>query len=199
MSAPLSMTEDLITVLDALYRVERQKLQRSEFNAWTTPHEVAAALPPQHPYRGNGAWTRERLEELWTARKVQQLPAEVAKIAEMRDVRLRGLDVHGDEDGRLRNEQNDARGPDSNGSEFAQVAIYSGETPVKYRSRVAELGRLLNNNYQRFHMAPAPAYCGMSGESSYGRFANSRSRRFRQNGARRSSVASCVYPRKRAR
>lgn len=155
MSSSLTMTDDLITVLDALYRVEQQKLQRSEFDAWTTPEEVAAALPHGDPNHGNATWARERLEELWTARKVQQLPVEIAEAAEMRDVRLRGLDVHGDEDGRLRNEQNDARGPDPNGSDFAQVAIYSTETPVKFRSRVAELGRLLSNNYQRFQMAPA--------------------------------------------
>lgn len=147
------MNEDLIDVLNALYRVEQENLLRSDFEAWCIPDEVAAALPDQHARRGDVAWVRVQLETLWLARKVMQLPEGEPEPSELRDVVMLGLDRHGNEDGRLRLEQNDVRGADN--SAFAQAAVFPKETPVKFRSRVAELARLLSKNYQRFQMAPS--------------------------------------------
>ncbi|MBN8460102.1 MAG: DEAD/DEAH box helicase [Verrucomicrobia bacterium] len=147
------MNDDLIKVLDALYSVEHENLLRSDYQQWTTPGEVAAALPTEHPRKGDELWAREQLERLWIARKVMQLPEEAPGPAELRDVELLGLDRHGDENGKLRLENNDVRGKDN--SDFAQVALYDAKTQVKYRSRVAEVAWLLSRNYQRFRMAPA--------------------------------------------
>ena len=150
----LPFTAELSAVLNALYSVEQPSLLRGDFAPWSTPEDVAAALPAGFPHHGDAAWTRAQLEDLWAARKVLQIPGEEAvEPSAMRAVRLRGLDAHGDEDGRLRNETNDVREPAD--SEFAGVAIYDASTRVKYRSRVAEVGRLLQQNFQRFHMAPA--------------------------------------------
>ena len=153
MSAP-QFNADLSAVLNALYLVEQPSLLRGDFAPWSTPEDVAAALPADSPHHGDATWTRTQLEKLWIARKVLQIPGEGAgEPAERREVRLHGLDAHGNEDGRLRNEQNDVRLPAD--SEFAEVAIYDVGNSVKYRSRVAEVGRLLQQNFQRFRMAPA--------------------------------------------
>jgi hypothetical protein len=147
------MTQDLLEVLNALYRVEEGNLHRNEYNRWTTPDTVAAELPQKHPHRGDVAWVRLRLETLWAGRRVMQLPPTDAGESELRDVELLGLDRFEGENGRLRLESNDVRGTDS--APHAQVAFFSPNAQVAYRSRVAELGRLLALNYQRFHMVPS--------------------------------------------
>src|SRR5271157_3311503 len=107
------MNDDLIDVLNALYRVEQDNLLRSNFDAWSTPDEVAAALPEGHARRGDFGWVRGQLETLWLARKVMQLPEGEPEPSEVRDVAMLGLDRHGSENGRLRLEQNDVRGAES--------------------------------------------------------------------------------------
>jgi hypothetical protein len=147
------MNDDLIDVLNVLYRIEQENLLRSDFDSWSTPEEVAAALPEGHAHRGDFEWVREQLETLWLARKIMQLPQGEPEPSTLRDVVLLGLDRHGNENGRLRLEQNDVRGTDS--SPVAQVAIFPKQVAVRFRSRVAELARLLSRNYQRFQMAPS--------------------------------------------
>ena len=121
----MKMNEDLVEVLNALYRVEQENLLQSDFDAWCSPDQVAAALPEENARRGDVAWVRAQLQTLWLARKVMQLPEGEPQPVELRDVMLLDLDRHGNEDGRLRLEENDVRGADS--SPFAQAAIFPAD------------------------------------------------------------------------
>ena len=147
------MNEELIAVLDALYAVESERLSRSDFNGWVTPAEIAARLAEVGVPNTAPGWVRARLDELWIARKIMLIPVGEAEPVHLAEVVLAGLDRHEDADGRLRLEANDVRGADS--SAYQQVAIYDAKAPVQVRSRVAEIGRLLSQNYLRFGMAPA--------------------------------------------
>jgi ATP-dependent helicase YprA (DUF1998 family) len=68
-------------------------------------------------------------------------------------VELIDRDPHGPGEQRLAPDPNDCRGP--GGSEWEEVAVFNPAVPVRYRSRVAEIARLLGQNYQRFNMTPA--------------------------------------------
>ncbi|HWD90806.1 MAG TPA: DEAD/DEAH box helicase, partial [Verrucomicrobiae bacterium] len=147
------MNQELLDTLDALYRLEEERLHQSDYDFWITPNEIAMALPVEHKHHGDVIWARQHLERLWVARKVLQMPGSDATEHHLVDVELLGLDRHGVESGKLRVERNDCRGAVN--SEFEQVALYPERSEVRYRSRVAEVGRLLSHNYQRFKMARA--------------------------------------------
>ena len=53
------MDQDNVEIIDALYKIEGQRLQRNDFDVWTTPAEVAAALPHSHPHYQWGCDTWE--------------------------------------------------------------------------------------------------------------------------------------------
>src|SRR5438128_7600815 len=107
------MTDDQYRVLQVLYQLEEDRLQAAQYNIWTTPSEVAAALPPDDPNYGNAAWVRERLEELLISRKVLQVTDEVEMPTQMVSVTLSDRDVHGFDESRLAVEATDCRRPAS--------------------------------------------------------------------------------------
>jgi hypothetical protein len=147
------MNEELLAVLEALYAIEGESLVRGDFDGWVTPNEIAARLADTGSPTSGLNWVRARLDQLWIARKILLIPKEEAEPAHFVDVELIGLDRHEEVDGRLRLEADDVRGKDS--SNYQQVAVHDVKTPIKVRSRVAEIGRLLSQNYLRFGMAPA--------------------------------------------
>jgi|GEM_PF-4756488 len=150
MNLPVEQAE----VLNALYQIEEQQFAASNFDSWATPVQIAARLPAGHAQRKNATWVRTILDQLWSARRLLQLPADGAENPIFAEVRLSGLDRHGAEDGRLALEQNDVRGLDpDNVTGHAIVALYEPRMEMRYRSRTAELARLLNFNHQRFQMA----------------------------------------------
>lgn len=146
------MTPDQKAVLDALYLIEGAAMQAHNFDGRVTPNEVASALPNEHPLHGDAAGVRRVLEELWSARRVLQIPAQAAA-GELVDVIVPGLDAIGETPSRLPVEQNDVRGFD--GHPWTRVAIFGSDVPVSYRSRVTEIARLLSRNQQRFRMLPS--------------------------------------------
>src|SRR5436309_1865500 len=141
------MTTDQQLVLNALYEVEAARFNQSQFDGWATPAEIAEQLPTSVPHYGDPVWARHILEELWIARKVLQTPADEAP-CDLEEVWLRDIDAFGGTDCRIPVENNDCRGPDAHGWE--RVARYAETVPVRYRSRVAEIARLLSFNLQRF-------------------------------------------------
>lgn len=147
------MTPDQNIVLDALYNLEEAALQRHEFDFSFSPNDVAGAVAKDHPHHADVAWTRQILEELWVRRKVMQFAPEGAE-AQLDDVRLEGHDALGAVPScGLPVEQDDVRGHD--GHPWERVALYGSAVQTTYRSRVAELGRLLSRNHQRFRMLPS--------------------------------------------
>jgi hypothetical protein len=150
------MTDDQYRVLQALYQLEEDSLQAAQYDIWTTPADVAAALPPDDPHFNDVAWVRERLEELWKARKVLQVTDEPVAPTQMVEVELSGRDMHGAGEARLAVEASDCRRATGVAPPpWEQVALYGSKINVRYRSRVAEIARLLAWNYQRFNMAPS--------------------------------------------
>ncbi|KYF70833.1 DEAD/DEAH box helicase [Sorangium cellulosum] len=147
--------DDEELVLQALYSLEGRRLSAGQFDGWTTPAEVAAALPEGHAQRGDALWTRAVLERLWLRRRVLQVPdaSEGAEPPTLHDVVLRERDAYADADTRIPVEQNDCRLGD--GYPWERAARYAADIPTRYRSRVAEVTRLLSLNFQRFGMAPA--------------------------------------------
>ena len=149
----MNLTPDQGEVLDALYQIEQQQFLASDFDGWSTATDIAARLPAGHPHRQDAGWVRTVLEQLWQSRRILQVPGERTGPPTLVEVRLQGLDRHGSEDGRLALEQNDVRGPDRDApTGHAVVAIYDPQAEVRYRSRTAELARLLSYNHQRFKM-----------------------------------------------
>src|SRR6266567_2498841 len=146
------MTDDQQVILNAVYEIETARLNRGYFDGWIMPAEVAAQLPSNHPRRGDELWVRRILENLWITRKVLQIP-EAEGSNELEDVWLRDADAYGEIDCRIPVEANDCRGSDPH--PWQRAARYSERTAVKYRSRVAEIARLLSLNYQRFRMLPS--------------------------------------------
>lgn len=144
------MTKDQRDVLEALYMIETERLDRSDYDAWSTPAEIAAALTSAH--RGDATWTRRVLEGLWIERKVLQIPESEGEFV-LEEAWLRDEDAYGDTDCRIPVERNDVRTYD--GHPWERVAIYPASVHVKFRSRVAEIARLLSRNYQRFRMLPS--------------------------------------------
>jgi hypothetical protein len=147
------MTPDQQTVLDALYYVETPSLQKSQFDVWVTAQEVSTALPSTHPNFADENWTRGILHELWTGRTVLQIPQQDPGVPNSWDeVLLRGADAYGSTDSRIPTEANDCRGQVG---PWETVARYADDVHLKYRSRVAEITRLLSLNFQRFRMLPS--------------------------------------------
>lgn len=144
------MNETQRIVLEAIYRVEQEQLRRNNFDFWLTPAEIAASIPSE--LRLTDLQVRQALRALWTMRKVMQVCLGDSVHEQLVDVALDGLDAHGQEQ-TLKLEQNDVRG--APGAAYQQVAIYPIDADVRYRSRIAEMSRLLSYNYQRFNMAPA--------------------------------------------
>ena len=146
------MTPDTRVVLQALYDCERPYLETSRFDIWTDAAQVSSALPQEHPRRDDAAWVRAVLEELWRERKVLQIPSTSGDY-ELVDVELRGGESFVAGPSRIPVEKNDCRGDDD--FVWEQVAVYGPQVPTRYRSRVAEIARLLSLNYQRFRMLPS--------------------------------------------
>src|SRR5205807_6649551 len=65
----------------------------------------------------------------------------------------RDLDSYSVGDSRIPLEANDCRGTDPH--LWERGALYTEKIRVKFRSRVAEIARLLSLNYQRFRMLPS--------------------------------------------
>lgn len=141
------MTPHQLTVLDLLYKREEAELRSNRFDVWTRPEE----LTPPEGY--DGAWVRAQLESLWLARKILQVPDGTDTPAEFQPFRLPSADAHGPGEALLPREPNDCR-PNSPGP-LEDGAVFGAGVAVKYRSRTAEIARLLSRNYQRFRMAPA--------------------------------------------
>ncbi|WP_437896182.1 DEAD/DEAH box helicase [Sorangium sp. So ce124] len=146
------MTPAHKTILGALYGLEEAALQQQRLDSFFTPAEVAAALAADDPHRNDASWVRTVLEELWVRRKVLQIAPEGAE-PRLVDVLLEGDDAIGDGPCGLPAEQHDARGND--GHPWERVALYDASVETRYRSRVAEIGRLLSRNHQRFRMLPS--------------------------------------------
>ncbi|BDG08615.1 DEAD/DEAH box helicase family protein [Anaeromyxobacter paludicola] len=146
------MTTDEQAVLQALYDAERPFLEMGQFDVWSTPQSIADALPEGNTRRFDATWVRSVLERLWTDRRVLQVPIGTGNYA-LQDVVLRDRDSFGTGESRLPVEQNDCRGDDPH--PFERVAIYATSVGTQYRSRVAEVARLLGRNYQRFKMLPS--------------------------------------------
>jgi hypothetical protein len=146
------VTPEQETILDALYRVEAERLERNDVEAWSTAAQVAQKLSPTDTHFGDEVWVRSRLTDLWIQRRILQVPVESAEEPELRDAVLDGLDVHGRNESRIALEQDDVRGAPA--SPWQSVALYGSKTPLHYRSRMAEIARLLSRNYQRFGMTP---------------------------------------------
>jgi hypothetical protein len=69
------MTPDQLRVLDRLYDLEANAVRAQRFDdAWATPEQLASALGPDDPLRGDPTAVRRVLEKLWVARKVLQVP-----------------------------------------------------------------------------------------------------------------------------
>lgn len=147
------MTNDQSIVLRALYELEEEELKRNSFDIWNTPLRIAYRLLPSHPRYGDVTWVKERLQELWIGRKVLQVPIEPTPPQELTSVELDELSRHGVNELNLAVEANDCRG--SSGSTLEQVAIFSPKAELLFRSRMAEISRLLSLNFQRFQMAPS--------------------------------------------
>jgi hypothetical protein len=141
------MTPDQLTVLDLLYKREEAELRFNRFDVWTRPEELA---PP--PGR-DAAWIRAQLESLWIARKVLQVPVSTDVLAEYKPFHLSPAAAHGPGEEQLPRESNDCR-PNAPGT-LEDGAVFPPGVAVKYRSRTAEIARLLSTNYQRFRMAPS--------------------------------------------
>jgi hypothetical protein len=105
------MTDDQYLVLQALYQLEEARLLAAEYNLWTTPTDVANALPADHPNYGDLPWVRERLRDLWISRKVLQVTDEVETPQLMAPVELSGHEVHGVDETQLAVEATDCRRP----------------------------------------------------------------------------------------
>ena len=147
------MTPEQNLVLKALYDIEEPELQRNRFDTWATPADIANRLPVDNPRYGDETWVRNKLSELWIARKVLQVPKEPVAPETLHDIILTDLDAHSLSETKLAVEDNDCRGTPP--SPMEQVAIYDQKTPLRFRSRMAEVVRLLSLNYQRFNMVPA--------------------------------------------
>ncbi|BBM87120.1 DEAD/DEAH box helicase [Candidatus Uabimicrobium amorphum] len=138
-------------ILKILYEIERDFLERGVFDFWITAEEITKRLP--HDLQDHGEeWVLEQLKKLWKARKVLQVPHTSHNNFKYEDIELQGLDCYGSEKN-LKKEENDCR--NSTNSPYEQVAVYEKGVSLIYRSRVAEVIRLLSSNYQRFDMAPS--------------------------------------------
>jgi hypothetical protein len=146
------MNSDEQVVLQALYDCERLYLETSRFEVWTGPEQVSKALPSGHAHRGDAAWARSVLERLWTGRKVLQVPTGPGEHS-LADVVLSGTDSFDSSACRIPVELGDCRGDD--GYPWERVATFGASVETKYRSRIAEIARLLSLNYQRFRMLPS--------------------------------------------
>lgn len=147
------MTDDQTRVLDRLYLLEAEPLREQRFeDVWATPQQLATALDPADPLHNDPAGVRRVLESLWVARKVLQVP-DAATEGTLHTVELIDRDEHGPGETRLAVGTDDCRGPA--GSGWEEVATFAADVPVRYRSRVAEIARLLSRNYQRFGMSAA--------------------------------------------
>jgi len=146
------MTPQQKTVLDALYSLEEVFLRANLPSAFATAAEVAAAIPTGDLLHGDVPNVRGILVELWSQRRVLQLAPE-GPSPDLIDVQLVDLDSLGVSPSGLPVEQDDVRGFD--GYPWERVAIYDHSVETRYRSRVAEVGRLLALNHQRFRMLPS--------------------------------------------
>lgn len=149
------MREELMEVLEALYQLEERRLARGDFEGWCSPEEIAGTLRPDHVHAGDALWARRCLEQLWSQRKVLQIPTEApagSASHELRDVELRGRDAFAGSVSCLPVDGQDCRGPNPDSRE--RVAVYDAGVRTSYRSRVAEIARLLSRNYARMTMSP---------------------------------------------
>ena len=146
------MTPEQKAVLDALYSLEETALRAHVFDGFVTAADIAAGIPAGQPLHGDAAAVRRVLDGLWTQRRVMQIAPESA-VAELADVEVVDHDAIGEAPSRLPVEQNDVRGYD--GHPWERVAHYGPRVETRYRSRVAEIGRLLSRNHQRFRMLPS--------------------------------------------
>jgi hypothetical protein len=144
------MTPQQQLVLDALYRLEEGRLSQNQFDFWITPQDIRSAIVGNESL--SDAQVRQALRDLWVQRRVMQICWDDSPVESFADVMLDGTDRHGTE-ATLAIEQDDVRG--APGVPHLQVAIYPLRSDVRYRSRIAEIGRMLSYNYQRFNMAPA--------------------------------------------
>jgi len=143
------MNNEQREVLNALYEIEAERQQLNEYDGWTTVQDIVAQLDGTR----EELWVRNQLDSLWISRKILQIPIQNDSAFELNDIQLSGIDCHGDNETRIAVENDDVRG--ATGHQFEQVAIYDSKLGMHYRSRIAEIARLLHCNYQRFQMAPS--------------------------------------------
>lgn len=147
------MTPDQKSVLDALHLLEDAAFRAHQLDEFFTTQQISAALPAAYPHHGDATWVRDVLNSLWVQRKVLQVAPEGAPF-ELVDAQLVGLDsIGGGTPTSLPVEPDDVRGFD--GHPWERVALYPSHVDTRYRSRVAEVGRLLSRNHQRFRMLPS--------------------------------------------
>ena len=157
-------------VLHTLYQIEEEKLQKGNYDEWVTADIIANHLPSSCSKYADTHWVRQQLDSLWKSRKILQVPDQInSEDYELHDIELKDLDTFGIDGAKLKNEDDDIRS--GKRGDFEQVAFYSKNVNTKYRSRVAEVTRLLSRNYQRFNMAPS------TGLLRYQRFPQCRPRR----------------------
>lgn len=134
-------------VLTTLYGIEERRISQGHLDGWTNLQEIAAALPASCSHRGDLSWVQNRLEDLWRRREVLQLPPLTDEPTSLVRAEVDGTD--------LLLERNDCRYEEGQAPERLEIALYSRGTDVQYRSRAAEIVRLLERNFQRFNMAPS--------------------------------------------
>ena len=146
------MTVDQQIVLNAVYSLEEAELHCNNFDIFFTANEIAQAIPPTNSLYGNTTTVRDLLEQLWIQRKVIQIAPESSEF-HLVDTEVVDHDSIGDSPSKLPVEQDDIRGYD--GHPWERVAIYDHSVDTRYRTRIAEIGRLLSRNHQRFRMLPS--------------------------------------------
>src|SRR2546425_10345178 len=128
------MTPEQYRVLQAMYDIEEHSLRHNNFDAWTTPEDLAAALPQTHALSGDVSAVRQVLESLWIARRVIQITDAPAAPHEIRRVELDDHAAHSAAERWLATEQTDCRFTDPVPS-WEEAAVYASAVRVRYRSR----------------------------------------------------------------
>src|SRR5437763_1971132 len=123
------MTDEQYRILQQLYALEAEPLQAQRLDVWTTPGQLAAALPPDDPLHGDQVNVRAILESLWRARKVLQVPEEPARPSRTQPVEVDGHDAHGPGEQRLAQEEDDCRLPAGTAAPaWEEVALFAPGT-----------------------------------------------------------------------